>query len=788
MLRRTGRRCLWLWLWLAPSLAGARGDGADECESLLKEMKATEAVERCGEALRQNPRDTRARILKVRAHLALKDFGSGLAEAEAGSKTAQGEEAGELASWHGVALFKLRRFAEARARLEVALVVRPKDAVANLHLCQLHAMSGEAEVSARAATACQAFLGQHPDEPAYHQIEPYVMLWLGQAQIAAADAPAAVASCSRAEARLGRPQERALAQACQVEGQAAQGRCNPAVALGERVLAAKLPRVFEAVVGCYLGELRRPADAARVAQLYRATHPRAARAFLLSADAELASGHDEAALGHLDGAAALLPAATDKALALRKKGALLARMGRRLEAVRELDRAVALSPRDALSHYELGRALAASFPADQARALSALTSATTLDPACLPACLELGAMMRRLGRARDAILAHERCATLSHGALPAQLELGADQLAAGELDGAVTRYEGAAALPAAAEPRAIARAALVHGLLVRAAAQLRAGAAERAESDLVRVRTLDPGDERAIAGLAAVRLHQRRARDAVALLASLARRGPDTSLVHARALAESGELEQAARMLGQISTPTLEVALEHAAVLLALRRGDAAVAALGRVPGGDPKLPRARGLVRLAVVQQLASDPAAPPAALQVALEQARADRAALLPAEQDLLELRELMSELRGGRAGVPDRLRELAGRIGPARAEALLGAGGLDTLVCFAAYSSKDYDEAARLAQGILSRLGARAPGAVTSALERVLGRAQFAQGARALDTANPTQARRHLQGAIAHLGHDTDELRLARGALGFLDGKKEAARSQPAHPRSR
>ena len=113
-------------------------------------------------------------------------------------------------------------------------------------------------------------------------------------------------------------------------------------------------------------------------------------------------------------------------------------------AAQTLQRALALAPRDALLHCDLGTAQSASGDLDAA--LASWRRACSLDPAQAMPWFNLGRNLQQRGSTDEAIEALGHATTLVPDLLPAHVLLGDALLHAGRFDDAASRYRAALAL------------------------------------------------------------------------------------------------------------------------------------------------------------------------------------------------------------------------------------------------------------------------------------------------------------------------------------------------------
>jgi tetratricopeptide (TPR) repeat protein len=110
-------------------------------------------------------------------------------------------------------------------------------------------------------------------------------------------------------------------------------------------------------------------------------------------------------------------------------------------AIQTLQRALAITPDDALLHCDLGTAQAAS--GDMEAALISWDCACHLDPAQPMPWFNLGRNLQQLGRTDEAIAALEQAAALAQEMLPAKILLGDALVHAGRFDEAAAHYRDA---------------------------------------------------------------------------------------------------------------------------------------------------------------------------------------------------------------------------------------------------------------------------------------------------------------------------------------------------------
>jgi Flp pilus assembly protein TadD len=128
----------------------------------------------------------------------------------------------------------------------------------------------------------------------------------------------------------------------------------------------------------------------------------------------------------------------------RALGAAYLRAGRVPDAVRTLEEAVRLAPRDATTHYNLGHALAASGRLDEA--LRHFRTATRLLPSFVEAHNNAGVVLRQLGQPGPAEAAFRAAVAAEPGYAPAHNNLGSARRARGDLRGAVAALQEAVRL------------------------------------------------------------------------------------------------------------------------------------------------------------------------------------------------------------------------------------------------------------------------------------------------------------------------------------------------------
>ena len=123
----------------------------------------------------------------------------------------------------------------------------------------------------------------------------------------------------------------------------------------------------------------------------------------------------------------------------RALGAAYLRLGRVPDAVRALEQAVRLGPRDATAHYNFGHALAASGRLDDAA--REFETAARLQPAFVEAQNNLGALLRQRGQLARAETAFKAAVAAGPEYAPAHNNLGSVRRARGDLRGAIAALE-----------------------------------------------------------------------------------------------------------------------------------------------------------------------------------------------------------------------------------------------------------------------------------------------------------------------------------------------------------
>lgn len=784
-----------------------------ECLGLLNEGQLQEALARCNDALREDPRYGPARLLKVRALVATKAYASAVAEARAAAGTLRGEDAAELESWRGLALVKLARYEEARVALEAAAAGRPADALTHLQLCKLHAMRGMQRYAKRSIAACEAYLTHRPNEEAWTKADAEALLWKAYAHRAGGDYAPMQAACTEMERRAVTPVDKALAQVCSVRAMALSGNCGGAIASGQRLLKTRNPQVYQALISCYLrrgeeapGALERKlAEARRIGAEYRLRQKDDPRAWIFSSLVEFAAGRSKPAVELLKQAEQVTRNPAERLSVSKKIASVYLENDNPLAAEEQLRAILRFAPQDPEVRHQLGRLIAKREPP---AALAFLAEAARLAPTIPLFCLDHGAALRSGGELPKAVREHQRCteiAGISGTDLDrAWLELASDHYVAKQLDEAIEIYgrlaggRGQADSPA----RKQALEGLTQSLIARAFTYLPTseggGDLAAASRQLELAEAKNPGQTAVLHNLAVVRLLQERPAEAVALLAPVfgggGTRDPagDADVraaahVYARGLEAIGNLPAAAQVLRRFSDPAaLGPILDHAAILLRLRRPEEALGVLSAAPARlktAPEIERSLAVCQLHRAAQLygSDEPSAATTSLLVSsLGAAKAAARHLEPRERGYLNGLELLVLLRSSQGrGLAQKARTYARSVAPDVAESLLGRGGLSGLLSAAAYADQDYEGAAQLAQKELAHLGTRGDeeARARDSLKQILGFSLLAQGAKLYNHDQPAKASEKIKRAAQLLDGDMDELRFAQAVLDYSAGRRDS-----------